>query len=112
MDSWVLRVSIPVFFHCTARFLQCLIDQSDCCVQAKGRSSRRSHSVRLETWSITCSFVDCDNFVGEQPEHSDKLSSGRKEYQYTCLPGFSGRPKQGRLGGALILTLVENVEQI
>ena len=50
-DSWVLRV-YPYLFHCAARFLQCLIDQSDCCVQAEGRSSRRSYLVRLEPdWS-------------------------------------------------------------
>ena len=42
-DSWVSRV-YQYLFHCAARFLQYLIDQSDCCVQAEGRS----YLVRLE----------------------------------------------------------------
>ena len=80
-DSWVSRV-YPYLFHCAARFLQCLIDQPDCCVQAEGRNSRRSYSVRL---SITRGFVECDKLVGEPPEHGDKLWKG---YQYVCLPGL------------------------
>ena len=46
-DSWVSRIYLYLF-HCTAGFLQCLIDQSDCCIQAEGRSSRCSYLVRLE----------------------------------------------------------------
>ena len=47
VDSWVSRV-YPYLFHCAAGFLQCLIDQSDCCIQAEGCSSRHRYLVRLE----------------------------------------------------------------
>ena len=43
VSSWV-SVEYPSLFHWAAGFLQCLIDQSDCCIQAEGRS----YLVRLE----------------------------------------------------------------
>ena len=110
IDSLYHMYTCIILFHCATGFLQCLTNQSDCCVQAEGCSSRHSYSVRLETWSIMCSFVDFDKFVGERPEHGDKLSSGRKGCQYTCLPGLPWPTLAGKVEP--LLSLVENVEQV
>ena len=89
-DSWVSHV-YPYLFLCTARFLQCLIDQSVCCVQAEGCSSRRSYLVRLEPdWSCVALSTVTSLLSSGRSMVMNCLVEGKdvSTLARACLPGL------------------------